>query len=127
MKLEKRDERLAMFYKNDFFIKHKGLAEEIMAYEEKTALKMPSDFVIPPFIEYEVGENKVVLGRVHKSYLFAMAMPSETKYRLFPNKGALKLFFTQMKGLEKEDMVFWLNEVEVIDYNIQKLLASVIN
>lgn len=113
-----------MFYKNDFFIKYEGLAEEILAYEEKVNLKMPSDFIIPPFIQYEIGENKVLLGKIHKAYLFSMTMPSETKYRLFPNKGALKLFFTQMQGLEKQDMVFWLNEVESIDLNIKRILES---
>lgn len=119
------DERLEMYYKNEFFEKHRGLPEAIIAFEQKINLNMPSEFVVPPFVYYEIGENQVLLGKVHNYYLFGMKKEDKVTYQLFENKSSLKLFFAHINDLEKEDKAFWLSEVESIDFNIKKILNTV--
>lgn len=122
--MEELKERLELFYQQEFFQKYPGLAEAIVDHEIKIGLKLPNDFVIPPFIHYEIGENKVLLGKVHTHYLFALVVQEAKNYRLFESKSAFKLFFTQMNGLEKTDLAFWLTEIEDIDFNIKKIIDS---
>lgn len=125
--MKSTEERLKVYYHHEFFQQHHGLAEAIIDHENKTGIPLPDTFHIPPFVRYENDESYVLLGKVHTFYLFGMHTQSNTRYRIFPNKANLRLFFTQMsgKGIEQQDLAFWLTEVEGLERNIQLLLDRV--
>lgn len=118
------EERIQLFYEQEFFRNHEGLPEALVDYEIKNDLKFPNQFTIPPFITYDVGESKVILGKVHKQFLFGMPVKEKMHYKIFNNKMNMKLFFTQMTGIEREHLAFWLTEVENIEFNINLLTGS---
>ena len=124
--MKTNEERLQVYYNHTFFQQHPGLAEAIIDHENKTGIPLPDTFHVPPFVRYENEESFVILGKVHTFYLFGMKAESVTRYRLFPNKANMRLFFTQMsgKGIETKDLAFWLNQVEDIEANIQTLLNT---
>lgn len=119
---ETSDARIDIYYQHPFFQARPGLAEAIIQYEQLTGLKLPNEFKIPPFVYYL--NKQVVFGKVHQAYLFGIETKGVTNYRLFANKQAFKLFFTQMSGLEKTDLVFWLTQIEDLEYTINRIIEQ---
>lgn len=112
--MEKIKERINLFYENEFFQLNPGLAEAVVQFELGMGVRLPNQFHIHIMPEYKIGENSVVIGRIHKHFIFGLETEGVPNYQLFETKNKIKLFFTQMEGIEKEDLRYWLDQIDEI-------------
>jgi len=112
--MEMIHERIDFLNQVAFFNERKGLAQAIVYVEKKTGIKLPTEFKVTLMPSYKIGHNEVTLGRIHTYYFFGLEIHGIVNYQAFENKKTLKLFFTQMEGLEREDLAFWLREIDDI-------------
>ncbi len=102
----------------EFFMNKPMLAEQIISLEEKLGSYLPNQFSIKKIPDFEIGERKVRIGKIHEFYFIGIKRPEiDWRYQAFENQSKCKEFFIQLPKMDERDIAFWLNNIETLERN----------
>ena len=108
-------ERIAAFCEHPFFKQYPSLVVAILDCEIKTGVKLPNSFELIQMPIYQFGERSIMLARLHHFFIFGFDFDDGYwEFSAFPSKPEMKLFFTQMEGLDREHLAYWLRQIDDI-------------